>query len=146
MKVNHLNSYGFTLLETLLVLSIFMLISFSTIYITNSQIEKREEKNFIRQLHLDLQQMQSLALAQSSYIYLEFYDEGRKYQVKNLNSTLFKRSLPKDISLSKNSYLSTIGFHPNGAVNQFGVFRFETKNSTKKVTVNIGHGRLSYDE
>ena len=51
---------GFTLLEALLVLMIFMLISSSAVMITTSQINEKIEKNFFRQFNTDILQIQSL--------------------------------------------------------------------------------------
>lgn len=140
------NEKGFTLIETILVLSIVMVITSSIIYVTSSKIEEVEEKRFFRQFHLDMQRMQSIAIGEYKYTYINFVKNGSKYEAKSSNAPLFEYELPKHMRLSIYSNLSGIAFHPNGTVSQFGTFLFETEKGTKTVTVYIGTGRLNYEE
>lgn len=137
---------GFTLIETLLVLSIVMVMTTSIIYVTSSKMEEVEEKRFFRQFHLDMQRLQSIAIGEYKYTYVNFVENGSKYVAKSANVTLFEYKVPKHMRLSMDSYLKGIAFHPNGTVSQFGSFLFETKKGNKTVTVYIGRGRLSYEE
>ena len=114
--------------------------------IATSQLERKQEKNFFRQFHIDYNQMQAMALAESKYIYLDFSQNGTKYMVKHQNQTLSERQLPDNIRLSDDSYIRRIGYHPNGAISQFGTFLFEIGGKHKKITVNIGQGKLVYEE
>ena len=139
---------GFTLLEALIVLMIFMLISSSAVMITTSQIDERIEKNTFRQFNTDILLMQAMALSEAKYVYMEFSKNGKKYSIKHQNNLYVERELPNGINLSENenSYLRMLGFHPNGAVSQFGWFLFEVHGEKKKITVNIGQGKLLYEE
>ncbi len=137
---------GFTLLEALIVLMIFMLISSSAVMITTSQIDEKIEKNFFRQFNTDILQMQAMALAEAKYVYMDFSQNGKKYAIKHQNTLYVERELPNGINLTEASYLRVLGFHPNGTVSQFGWFLFEVKGEQKKITVNIGQGKLLYEE
>ncbi|MFJ8066720.1 competence type IV pilus minor pilin ComGD [Psychrobacillus sp. NPDC096426] len=140
------NERGFTLVETMLVLSIVMVITTSVVYVTTTKVEAAEEKRFFRQFHLDVQRLQSIAIGENKYTYLNFDMNGSKYIAKSANIPLFEYEVPKHMRLSIDSYLKGIAFHPNGAVSQFGTFTFDTRKGHKIVTVYIGNGRLMYEE
>lgn len=140
------NEKGFTLIEMLLVLSVVMVITSSLFIFTTSYSEKVEERRFFRQFHLDIQRLQAIAIAEQKYTYILFYAGRDGYVARSQNVDLFETDMPESVRLSSGSYLKDVYFHPNGAVKQFGSFLFETKNGDKKVTINIGQGRLNYEE
>lgn len=150
MEQFRLNERGFTLVETILVLSIVMVITASVVYVTTSRIEAAEEKRFFRQFHLDMQKIQSIAIGETKYTHIYFDEIGSKYVGEWAKTRLFEYKVPKHIRLSADSSLKRVSFHPNGMVSQFGTFLFEiekgTKTVTKTVTVYIGTGRLNYEE
>ena len=79
-------------------------------------------------------------------MYLDFNQNGKKYAIKHQNTLYVERELPKGINLDETSPLWVLGFHPNGTVGHFGLFLFEVNGEKKKVTVNIGQGKLLYEE
>ncbi|SER80985.1 competence type IV pilus minor pilin ComGD [Psychrobacillus sp. OK032] len=144
------NEKGFTLVETILMLSIVTVLTSSIVYVTTSKIEAAEEKRFFRQFHLDMQKIQSIAIGETKYTHIYFDENGSKYVGEWANTRLFEFKVPKHMRLSIDSNLKRVSFHPNGMVTQFGTFLFEikkgTKTVTKSVTVYIGTGRLKYEE
>ncbi|MDF2066344.1 MULTISPECIES: competence type IV pilus minor pilin ComGD [Bacillaceae] len=145
MKRYLLHEKGFTFIEMLLVLAIVMVVSASIIFVTSSKFEKMEEKRFFKQFHLDVQSLQSTALAEGIYTHLNFFENGTKYKARHSNEIYMEYELPKGIRLSRNSYLKEIVFHPNGTVKEFGTLLFETDNGLKEVYVYIGKGKLKYE-
>ncbi|WP_166462435.1 competence type IV pilus minor pilin ComGD [Psychrobacillus vulpis] len=141
-----LSQNGFTFIEMLLVLSIVMVITSSVVFVTTSKLEEIEERRFFKQFHLDVQQLQSIAIGEEKYTYLNFFDNGSKYVAKSANVKLFEYELPAGVRLSKNSNLKEIAFHPNGSIKEFGTLLFETTNGSKKVTFYIGRGRVNYEK
>lgn len=141
-----LDEKGFTLIETVLVLSIVIVITSSIIYVTSSKIDQVEERRFFRQFHLDVQRLQSIAIGEYKYTYLKFEENGTKYVGKSGNIALFENQLPTHMRLTSLSNLKDVAFHPNGTVSQFGTLTFETKKGLKSVTLYIGSGRLNYEE
>ncbi|MFF2754337.1 competence type IV pilus minor pilin ComGD [Psychrobacillus sp. NPDC058041] len=142
---NKLNEKGFTLIEMLLVLAIVMTITSSVIFIATSKFVEIEEKRFIRQFQLDVQSIQSVAIAEEKYAYLNFFNGGTKYVAKSANTILFESEMPAGYRLSTESNLKEIGFHPNGSIKDFGTLIFETKKGSKKVILYIGRGRMNYE-
>ena len=140
------NEKGFTLIEMLVVLSIVMVITSSVIFVSIARLEEMEEKRFFKQFHLDVQRMQMIAISKGNYMYLTFNKEGTKYKVEHNNVLLYENHLPSTIRLSGDSQLKGLTYHPNGAILQFGLMRFETKKENKRVVFYIGQGRMNYEE
>lgn len=140
-----LNQDGYTLIEAILMLLIVMVITSAVIYGANDKIEELEEKRFLHQFHLNLQQAQSIAIGNQQLITLAFDENRTSYSVKQSGTILLECRLPSHMSLSIDSYLKGLRFQTNGSVNQFGKFSFLTKKGTKIVTVHIGSGRVSYE-
>lgn len=140
------NEKGFTLIETILVLSIVMVITSSIIYVTTSKAAEVEERRFFRQFHLDMQRLQSLAIAESKYTHIYFDGNGTKYVGGLTDAPLFEYKLPNHMRLAMESTLKRVSFHPNGTVSQFGTFYFDTSRGEKTVTIYIGGGRVNYEE
>lgn len=140
------NEKGFTLLETILVLSIVMVITSSIIYVATSKVLEAEERRFFRQFHLDMQRMQSIAIAEAKLTHLYFDGNGSRYVGGLTDAPLFEYKLPKHMRLAKESTLKRVSFHPNGTVSQFGTFYFETSSGEKMVTIYIGGGKVNYEE
>ncbi|MFJ7971429.1 competence type IV pilus minor pilin ComGD [Psychrobacillus sp. NPDC096389] len=146
MKNVRRDEKGFTLIETILVLSIVMVITSSIVYVTTSKLEETEERRFFRQFHLDMQRLQSIAIAESKYTHIYFDGNGTKYIGGLSDAPLFEYKLPKHMRLSFNSNLKRVSFHPNGTVSQFGTLYFETGTGHKTVTIYIGGGKVNYEE
>ena len=145
MKANS-NEKGFTLIEMLVVLSIVMVITSSVIFVSIARLEEMEEKRFFKQFHLDVQRMQTIAISKGNYMNLTFNKEGTKYKVEHNNILLYENHLPSTIRLSGDSQLKGLTYHPNGAILQFGLMKFETKTENKRVVFYIGQGRMNYEE
>lgn len=141
-----LNEKGFTLIEMLLVLAIVMTITSSVIFIATSKFVEKEERRFIRQFHLDVQSLQSIAIGEQISTYLNFSNGGTKYIARSSNSVFFESEMPPGFRLSTDSNLHEIRFHPNGTIREFGFLIFETKNGARKVTLYIGRGKMKYEE
>lgn len=140
------NEKGFTLIETVLILSIVMVITSSIVFVSTSKLVEAEEKRFFRQFHLDIQKLQSIGIAENKLTNLSFEENGSKYVGKWRDTRLFEHKLPKNIRLNSGSTLLGVSFHPNGTVSQFGTFFFETSKGEKTVTIYIGGGRVNYEE
>lgn len=141
-----LDEKGFTLIEMLLVLSILMVMTSSVIFASTNRLAEIEGKRFFRQFHLDIQRLQTTAIVEEKYAYIRFSENGTKYIASSANAQLFEYNLPSGISLSKESSLKGVTFHPNGSVQEFGKLLFETKKGIKQVTIYIGKGKLNYEE
>ena len=140
-KVN--NSNGFTLIEMLLVLFIVLLTSSIVFKITLTMTEKRVVNQFFQQVMLDIQEIQSLAIAINEPFNVQFYTNNhyKGYSIFS-GEIIFERDFPKNITLEVTSNLKYFMVHPNGDVSNFGTIRFNTNFGQKNLIIYIKEGRM----
>ena len=56
-----------------------MVITSSIVYVSTSKVEEAEERRFFRQFHLDMQQLQSIAIGETKFTHIKFDENGTKY-------------------------------------------------------------------
>lgn len=137
---------GFTFIEMLLVLTIFLLASSITIQMTFKTYERQAIDQFFVQVSLDIQRMQTLSMKVGSHTTIVFLDEGkyRGYIHNNFTDIEFEKDYPKGIALESGSKLKRIRFYNNGEISDFGKVIFITPYGKREVIVNIEKGRLRY--
>lgn len=141
------NKKGFTLIEVLLVLSIVFVLSSSILFVSTSYIQKNSLQVFINQFKLDVYHIQSLSISNSIYTTLVFNDTGTSYATrKSFYEPIVNRTLPSGVSLSKQSGLTEVAFHPNGSIVKFGTLIFNTPNGDVLLRLYIGKGRITVEE
>jgi competence protein ComGD len=141
------NQKGFTLIEILFVLSVFLIIaSISTISI-RPQYLKSEKEHFLSNLKADLLYSQQYAISQQKHLVVFILPNENRYFVKEKLSSKFivERPIPKGIAVEKGTLgVSSIDFEfePDGGVNRFGTIYFTIGKERYKITLQIGVGRL----
>lgn len=141
------NSKGFTLIEVLLVLSIVFVITSSVLFVSSSYVQKNSLQLFINQFKLDVYHLQSVSVSDGIYSTLVFDDTRTSYTTrKSFYQPLVKRTLPKGVTLSNQSGLSQLSFHPNGSIEKFGTLIFNTPNGDLIFRFYIGKGRIAVEE
>lgn len=143
-----LNQKGFTLTESLVVLSIFMILSSITVFSLKPQYSSIEDEAFLAQLQADLYYAQTWAISnqtevtvifvQNEYFYYIYYARGKP--------KLVERHYSKKFYLSEGSIPLTFNFTKNGNVNKFGSFFIRTPKKNYKMTILIGRGRFYVSE
>lgn len=139
---------GFTLVEALFVLSIFMIISLVTVFSLKPQQSVVEEAAFLTQLQSDLYFAQNYAIAHQHQVLIIFLPSQYKYTISERTELppFLVRSYSKSIYLTEGSLPLTIKFLPNGNVSDFGSILIHTKNNKYKLTFLIGRGRFYVKE
>ncbi|WP_160721651.1 competence type IV pilus minor pilin ComGD [Bacillus sp. USDA818B3_A] len=139
---------GFTLIESLLVLSIFMIISSITVFSLQPQDEVLQDEAFISQLKADLLYSQQYAISHQDEISIVFVPNQYIYYgiTKGDKPPIVERSYPTSIYLTEGSLPLYFKFLPDGNVNKFGSFYIQTKKKTYRVTFLIGKGRFYVTE
>ncbi|XXM73760.1 competence type IV pilus minor pilin ComGD [Lysinibacillus sphaericus] len=138
---------GYTFIEMFLVLLILtILISFAAF--SNDPLKEHAEKSFfISQLQSDLYLIQSQSFFSQSSTTLLFYPTANKYAAKDYHgNTLFTRTLPLGINISKSNNLNEIIFTASGNTNRFGPVYFNSGSTTIKLSFQIGQGRFYVQE
>ncbi|MEG0260321.1 MAG: competence type IV pilus minor pilin ComGD [Lysinibacillus sp.] len=141
------NEKGFTLIEMLLVLFVVMSLTGIVMKLTIKTAEDKEMERFLTQLQLDIQYIQIDAMQRDTSLFIKFEEVPESYVVKkDFKTVLYRRLLPKNVTFARTSTLKTIHFTPTGNVRQFGSLIFITPKGNKRVTINIGKGRMRIDE
>ncbi|WP_162287811.1 GspH/FimT family protein [Indiicoccus explosivorum] len=137
---------GFTLLETLLVLTILMAVSFG-VPVYAGQAAKQEETRFFDLLIGDILSMQGESYRNGEWTELHFGTDGGSYTVsKNYSTVLVTRQMPATVRMDKTSYLKNIRFSPQGNVEAAGTIRFSSSGGVRVLTVHLGKGRVVLSE
>jgi competence protein ComGD len=138
---------GYTFVEMLLVLLILTVLLSIAAFSTEPLKENTEKNIFISQLQSDLYLIQSHSLFLQSATTLLFYPTSNKYVAKDYHgNTLFTRTLPSGIKISKSNNLNEIVFTPSGNTNRFGPVYFNDGGTTIKLSFQIGQGRFYVQE
>jgi competence protein ComGD len=139
---------GFTLIESLVVLSIFMIISSITVFSLKPQHSLIEDKGFLTQLKSDLYFAQQYAISHQHEVSVVIIPE--KYSYYLLLSTdlppILMRNYSKNIYFTVGSLPLYFKFLSDGNVNQFGTLFIQTQNKRYLLTVLIGKGRFYVKE
>ncbi|WHY84702.1 competence type IV pilus minor pilin ComGD [Neobacillus novalis] len=135
---------GFTLIESLVVLSIFMIISSVTVFSLKPQQPMIEEEAFITQLKADLYYAQNYAISHQHEVSVVFMPSQYKYYMF-LQSELppfIVRNYSTNIYVDEGSLPLYFKFLSDGNVNKFGTIYIQTNRKNYKLTVLIGKGRF----
>ncbi|MEH7417692.1 competence type IV pilus minor pilin ComGD [Neobacillus drentensis] len=142
------NQKGFTLVESLLVLSIFMIISSITAFTLQPQHFVLEDKAFISQLRSDLLYSQQYAISHQHEVSILIQpDQYRYYVLANTDRPpILERNYSTNIYLIEGTLPLYFKFLPDGNVNKVGTFFIQTKKKNYRVIFLIGMGRFYVTE
>ncbi|MFP5113585.1 competence type IV pilus minor pilin ComGD [Bacillaceae bacterium C204] len=142
------NQNGFTLIESLLVLSIFMIISSITVFSLKPQHSVLEDEAFLTQLKADLYYSQQYAISHQHEVTVVFLPAQYRYYMllRPDLPPIVMRNYSTNIYLVEGSISLFFRFLNDGNVNQFGSFLIQTKNKTYQMTLLIGKGRFYVKE
>ncbi|REJ25371.1 MAG: type II secretion system protein [Bacillaceae bacterium] len=139
---------GFTVLEMLLVLSIFLLISsFIWIGATNIYREKVIDQFFV-QLEKDLLYVQQHAFVNKEKIYLFWYPDKHYYEAERsgFKGELFERAYDQNIKVESGNIKFPIEYSPSGYFYQAGTIFISYDKKTYKIIFNLGRGRFRVEK
>lgn len=141
-KKNFQAQKGFTLIEMLLVLSIFMLIISVLSAGFFSLNESMEEKHYIKMLERDLLLGHTYAITNNQFVMFLYRFEENAYLLSVGQRVLIKRQLPEHISFLPGQEMNYFYFLPTGNINKFGTLTFYIRDHTYQVIFSIGKGRF----
>lgn len=135
---------GFTLLETLLVLSIVIVITSIPILKLAPLYQQQKTQHFLEQLEDDLLYAQLYALSNSATVRVYFYYQQSTYRVivGSTNQPILTRSYDKDIKIDPFTLGSTVTFRSNGNVSNAGTIRITIQEARYNLVFMIGKGRF----
>jgi competence protein ComGD len=137
-----LNQKGFTLIESLIVLSIFLIISSITAFSIKPQFHSVNDKAFITQLKADLYYGQQFAIANQMDVKVIFYEHEHMYALIAGSNRIVERTHSPKIRVSQGTIQLYFKFNPNGNVDRFGSLFIRTEQKLYRLTLLIGKGRF----
>ncbi|MEH6940379.1 competence type IV pilus minor pilin ComGD [Bacillus sp. JJ722] len=138
---------GYSLVEMLVVLSIFLLLISASITTMPKYQGKKELENFLQQFSKDFHFAQMYAINhQASVSFTIDLANKRYYAAVGVDEVLLSKKIPKNIQFVKGSLIMRVYFTPIGNVKNFGSWGFESRNIRYNFTVLIGRGRHYYRE
>jgi competence protein ComGD len=136
---------GYTLVETLLVLSTFLLIVTLSVQLLPTSIEKMKVKQFVKQIEGDLYYAQAYAMSHESSIFIYLHNEYYEmYSVKE--GTIFKKTVPSIIQFKDGTLGLNIAFRSTGTAIASGVAYIHSEQERYKLTVYVGTGRFKLEK
>lgn len=137
------NEQGFTLMESLLVLAIFMMILTISYFPLKFHEQLLEKQMFFHQLKGDLLYAQQYALTSQKRVSFNFVTPQHYYYIKNDNhQTILRREYPPYIRIAAGSQPTAFYFLSNGNISQFGTLYIYVEKEIYQLTFQLGRGRF----
>jgi competence protein ComGD len=140
-----MDSKGFTLIETLVVLSIVAVISTVTIFQINPKKNMFEHSLFLTQLQSDLYYAQQFAISHQQELTVAFDLQQKRYYIRlkyESGFTIVEKQFPPNVSVKYGSIPLTFKILPDGNVSHFGSLYIYINGKEYKLTFLLGKGRF----
>ena len=138
------NQTGFTLIESLFVLSVFLIIASVSAFLIKPQFTSLEKQQFISQLQADLLFAQAYALSHHMEINVLILPEEKRYLIYKRQNEMFliEREIPEMIHIRAETMKLNFYYQADGNINRFGSFAILAGKDRYKFTFLIGKGRF----
>ena len=135
---------GFTLLETLLVLTCFLIIASVTLVSLKPHYRLLNDQLFFSQLKSDLYYAQQYAISHQTEVTVIFVPNQHYYYMRDRMKTpyVIKRTYSEDISVMEGTMPHAFQFLGDGNITRFGSFLVRIGSKTFRVTFLLGRGRF----
>lgn len=138
------NEKGFTLIESLLVLSILTIITGIAFLQLKPLHDSRKIDFFFEQLQDDLLYCQQYAISHSEQVKVVFNEVESKYHIRggSRNYIILDRQYDPSVQIDYSTLGTTLYFNSNGNIQKAGTIRVKYKDTTYKITFLLGKGRF----
>lgn len=134
---------GFTLIESLLVLTIFSIIICISFLALKPHYAVMEKNYFFTQLKSDLLYAQNYSLTMQIPVTVNFFPSSHYYYINLGNEKIsIERYYSENINVEPGTMPLYFRFNPKGNINQFGSFYVEIHGEKYRFTFLIGKGRF----
>lgn len=142
------NHNGFTLIETLIVLTIFLVMSFSSVVLLQPTNQLLEKQLFFSQLKSDLFYAQQYAISHQEEVIVHIMPETNYYYIttRYKGPMLVERHYSPAVKVREGSMNLYFHFTKAGHTNKFGSFYIEIGGRLYRLTMLIGRGRFYVTE
>lgn len=138
------NENGFTFLEMLLVLSVVAVLTAVILPIGNRWITKQSEEEAMYTFIATIHHAQAYAMANETYTAIKFRNSGKSYSLYTPGSVIYSTTdFPDGMHwVSGGNRISSVEFHQNGHIINPGTIVLRTSTGTKRLTLQLQHGRV----
>ncbi|NRD80738.1 type II secretion system protein [Bacillus sp. BRMEA1] len=135
---------GFTLTESLVVFSIFLILTTVTVFSLKPQQTLINKTDFFTQFKADLYYAQEYAISHQHEVSVTIIPSEYKYYMylNTFSPPIMERNYSHDLYLTEGSLPLYFKFLPDGNINKFGSIIIQSKNKTYRMTFLIGKGRF----
>lgn len=138
------NEQGFTLIESLVVFSVFLIISSITAFSLKPLYDANVSEQFLTQFQADFLYSQQYAVShqQDVTVYIQ-NDQHYYYMRTNFNQPMIvSRYYTNSVNITSLTLPLTFKFTPSGSVSKFGSLLIQSGSKKYIMTVLIGKGRF----
>lgn len=140
-RINMKSQVGFTLLELLLVLSIWSLLLLLAIPLTFQKLQDIQEQQFLTTFEHDILYVQNLSLTSfTDHARLRLRDDSYEILSGYHQEVKMKRSIPPNWHINMRE-INDISFNKNGTIRKAGTITITTPSSTYDIVFPPGKGR-----
>ncbi|WLR57628.1 competence type IV pilus minor pilin ComGD [Mesobacillus subterraneus] len=139
------NSDGFTLVEMLIVLSAFLMLTLTSTFLFSPQKDMLEKDLFFSQLRTDLLYSQQYAISHQETITVHIMPENNYYYIRGTDYAapyLSQRHYSSRIKLKKGTMNLVFHYMPDGNIDSFGSLYVTAGSKKYKLMIQIGKGRF----
>ncbi len=135
------NEHGFTMIELLIVLTIWSVLLLIVVRVPTKQIYVQQEKAFLNTFQMDVLYVQSISMgAGDKNIKIVFKDDRYEIVKGTNNSLIKKRSIPESFKMKFGTF-HQVSFDQYGRIPKGGRFDIETPYTNYQVIFPLGKGR-----
>lgn len=137
------NEKGFTLLEMLVVLSIFLVVSTAILLFSHKPFLDYTEKQLMNQNELLIRMTQLMSIEKENPHSFEIINCRRiRIKARNQERIIYEQRVPNHIEIFISTPSSSFIFNTKGNVHAFGGFTYHFENVSYQYSVNIGKARI----
>lgn len=138
------NEKGFTLIESLLVLSILFIISLITVFSVKPQYEMTISKEFLTQLQADLLYAQQYAISHQREVTINFMPDQHYYYIRDRYDLpiVVERHYSQKVLVTPGSLPLYFKFLANGNASKIGSIYIQCGKKHFRMTILLGMGRF----
>lgn len=137
---------GFTLIEMLIVLMIFSIITIITISFSYRYVKINQYEHAIEQLKLTLHVAQLTAQQQETVAYVYIREGNNMLLTTSFKEYELNWKMPEGMSVYFQTNKGVIQFNRNGNISEIGSVKVITPEKTMKYSINMSKGRLRFIE
>lgn len=134
-----MNEGGFTLVELIIILSIWLLILSFTIPLVVKDVNKLKERQYLNSFQSDVIYAQSLAMGTENKVRITF--TSTNYNIMENQRKIIQRTIPENWQVEASLMKNMIEFGITGQILNPGAINIKTAHSQYSIVFPFGKGR-----